>query len=364
MKVNIKSQSFTHRLYAHPKHPLRRAFLLVVFGLLVLGALAFAVVFAWYQQGLQPLSNEPRDILIEVEEGMGLEEIASRLEEEEVIRSSTVFTIYVTRSGNRGQMQTGLYEFSPDQHVREIREMLVEGEAAIRRVTVVEGASLIQIRGAMIEAGYSEEQVSEALERSYDHPMRQYAPDGASLEGYLYPDTYLADYSQAPDVLVELALDELENALTDDIIQGIQAQGLSVHEGIILASIIEREANSDLEEQRKIAQVFLRRLDQGMPLEADATACYAAERQGVREPNACQPIPIDITSPYNTRQAGNTGLTPGPIGSPTAMALEAVSNPANTDFLFFVHGDDGEAHFSRTNDEHERNVEEYCQERC
>ena len=140
-----------------------------------------------------------------------------------------------------------------------------------------------------------------------------------------------------------------------------KARGLTLYQGITLASIIQRESIGcgsgveTCEDQRKIASVFYNRLKANMPLGSDVTYQYIADKTGVeRSPN--------LKSPYNTRI--QKGLTPGPIASPSLSALNAAADPINSDYLYFLSGDDDITYFAKTNEEHEANVKAHCQKKC
>ena len=134
----------------------------------------------------------------------------------------------------------------------------------------------------------------------------------------------------------------------------LRAQGLSLRDGIILASIVQKEV-SDVAVQPAVAQVFLKRLRENISLGSDVTFLYIAKKEG-REPSIYDP------SPYNTRQ--HKGLPPGPIANFNLAALEAVASPAAGDYLYFVAGDDGATHFARTEAEHKANIAAYCKKLC
>jgi UPF0755 protein len=146
----------------------------------------------------------------------------------------------------------------------------------------------------------------------------------------------------------------MQTLLTPDIVNGWAAQGLSVYQGLSLSSIVYQESGSP-DYQPTVAQVFLLRLKQGIMLGSDVTAFYAADQV-----NAGKTLGVD--SPYNTRL--HTGLPPGPIGNFTVTAMTAVAHPSNTDYLFFVAGDDGVIHFSHTLAEHEQATKQYCTKEC
>lgn len=203
--------------------------------------------------------------------------------------------------------------------------------------------------------GFSEASVNASLSASYNHPLLASKPASTSLEGYIFPDTYELPGDGQVRSLITLSFDTLEEKLNQNgLRQALEAQGLNVHQALTLASIVQKEDKRP-EEQRRIAQVFLKRLKENMPLGSDVTFMYAAEQMGV-EPS------VNLQSPYNTRL--HKGLPPGPIGNFNLTALEAIAFPAPGDFLYFVAGDDGVNYFARTLQEHERNVAAHCSNLC
>ena len=179
-------------------------------------------------------------------------------------------------------------------------------------------------------------------------------PAGTNLEGYLYPDSFQRTKLTEAKSIVEQSLDQMQNKLTKGVIAGFERQGVSVYEGIVIASIVEKEVVVQAE-RAQAAQVFLARLRIGMPLGSDVTAHYGSVLAGKGK---------DVTydTPYNTRI--HTGLPPTPISNVSQSSLDAVANPANTDWLFFVTGDDGVTHFSKTVAEHEALAAKYCHKLC
>ena len=197
-------------------------------------------------------------------------------------------------------------------------------------------------------------EVRSALLGVYDHPIFEDLPEETSIEGYVYPESYQITNSTTVPQLLNASFDQLSAVFTDELREKIADQGLNIHEAVTLASIIEKES-SNVEDQPKIAQVFLKRLNEGIVLGSDVTFLYAAVISG-------QAPSTTIDSPYNTRIVG--GLPPGPISNFNASALEAIANPADTDFLYFVAGDDGITYFSKTLAEHESLTAQHCIELC
>lgn len=309
--------------------------------------------YAWYQNALSPKDTSATEkVRVVIEEGSTTAIIADKLEAEGIIRSAFAFGVYAR--SNTG-MQAGGYALSPSMSVAEIVQHLVSGEVDDFQVTFIPGSTIWDIEENLIESGYTTEEVESALTAQYNHPVLAGKPPRASLEGYIYPDTYQVTGDATVQDVFELAFDELYNELQEnDIEEKLNNRDMTLYEGITLASIVQKEV-SDADDQRQVAQVFLKRLADGMPLGADATFIYGAQVLGV-EPR------VTVDSPYNTRQVN--GLPPGPISNVTIGALQAVVNPAEGDFVYFVSGDDGVTHFTRTEEEHEAATARYCHENC
>lgn len=323
--------------------------------LIVLVVTGLAGAYSWYKIELRPRESfSTEEKLITIKKGLSSNAIASLLEEQSIIKSSTAFSWYVSREGVKNKLQAGTYQLGPNLSVQDVVERLVSGDVARRTVTLVPGRRLDQLRSAMVEAGYDATTVKQAVESSGRQKLAGILPDDADLEGYLMAETYVLNLDDQPAVLVDQAISQLLLTLTPDIRSGIERQDLSIHEAVILASIIQQES-SQPDVQRQIAQVFLLRLDRGISLGADPTFRYAAAISG-------EPASPGLDHPYNTRIY--KGLPPGPIGNFNPSPILAVADPAEGDYLFFVAGDDGVTRFSRTLAEHEALKARYCIELC
>jgi UPF0755 protein len=325
--------------------------LLIILGVLAgLTICAAAASLAWYQLSIRPVdAGSQTTKLVTIESGMGADAIADLLEDQAIIRSSTGFSIYASVKGVKTKLRAGTYQLGPNLSVAEIVDKLVRGDIAKRTVTFVPGRRLDQLELVLLEAGYDQPAVTAALKGSGRKILDGILPKGATLEGYLFAETYILPLEAGPEVVIEQAVKQFMKQLTDEVKQGIESQGLTVHEAVILASIVQQESK-DPQDQRQIAQVFLKRLREGISLGADPTFKYAAAIMGV-------PASTTIDSPYNTRIY--KGLPPGPIGNFSKTALEAVANPAEGDYLFFVAGKDNVTRFSRTLAEHEALKRQY-----
>lgn len=335
----------------------RRVWQLVAVVLVALALLGAFGVRYYYAQNLKPASASQKQVQVTIPSGATVKEIAQNLQDKGVIKASWAFEWYVRTNSLRDRLQAGTYSLRPSQSVQEITNTLTNGKVDTALVTILPGQRLDQVRASLINnAGFTEEAVDKALDPSLymDHPALADKPVDASLEGYLYPDSFEKVSTTTPETIIRASLDEMQKHLTPDIRTAIVRQGLTVHEGVILASIIEQEAGNDADKPT-IAQVFLSRYRQGMMLGSDVTAFYGAVIAN-QEPS------VFYDSPYNTRI--HTGLPPGAISNVSGSSLEAVAKPANTDYLYFVAGDDGVTYFSHTNEEHEALTAEHCKKLC
>lgn len=326
----------------------------ILLALLIVGATV--MVRNIYNQAFEPLSNSQKLIFVTVPSGASVKEIAALLKEKSVIREAWAFEAYVRNKNITANLQAGTYALSPSMSVAEVAEIIARGEIDRDLVTILPGQRLDQVEATLINAGFQPAAVERALKPAQykDHPALVDKPRSASLEGYLYPDSFQKTGSSQPEDIIRASLDEMHKHLTPQLRAQIARRGLSVHEGIILASIIEREVPSP-KDRPIVSQVFQTRLKKGMNLESDATTSYGAILKG-DEPT------INYDSRYNTYLYG--GLPPGPISSVEVSALRAVAKPAKTDYLFFVSGDDDITRFSRTLEEHQQNVNKYCKKKC
>jgi UPF0755 protein len=326
---------------------------LVILVLLVFGGVW--TLRSWYSRNLQPVSSSQTIAYFTVSPGETRNQIAINLESAHLIRSAKAFENYV-RSNEVQNLQAGTYALSPSMSVKKIVSIISGGEVAKNLLTILPGKRLDQIKTAFANAGYSQAQIDGAfIPTQYaDLPVLASLPSGASLEGYLYPDSFQKEADTPAETIVRESLEEMQKYLTPDIIDGFGAQGLSVYQGVTLSSIVLKETSSPVD-QPAVAQVFLSRYHQGMMLGSDVTAFYGAAING-----ATPSVLYD--SPYNTRMY--VGLPPGPISNVTYDAMKAVAHPAGSDYLFFVAGDDGVLHFSHTQAEHNAAIQQYCTKAC
>ena len=345
-----------YSLYRKSRRWPRRVILLVIILLAVVIGGAVAVQ-RWYIVNLQPVSTSTQKQYFTVASGETLTQIAKQLQTASLIRSDQAFIWYVSAHNARDKLQAGTYAFNPHQSTSEIADAIIAGKVATDLVTILPAQRLDQVRQAFIKSGFKAAAVDAALapdQYRASFPALADNPPGASLEGFLYPDSFQKTASTDPKAIIEESLAEMQTHLTTDIRTGFAAHGLTVYQGVILASIVEQEVPSQ-DDRNQAAQVFLKRLSIGMQLGSDVTAYYGAIKDGL-------PPSLTYDSPYNTLIHG--GFPPGPISNVTESSLMAVAHPADTDWLYFVAGDDGKTYFAGTLDEHNANVAKYCHKLC
>lgn len=350
------------------KNHLRKTLIWAVatIGTLVIGVgLAFIL---WYNVQLTPLtSDKQQQVIVTVETGTTPGAIGQLLKSKAAIRSRLAFEVYTRLTGTQNNLQAGTYSLSPSDSTPQIVDHLIKGDIYTKEITFYPGATLvdntnkpeskkIDVTSVLRRAGYTDDQITAGLNATYNSPLFDGKPASTDLEGYIYGETYSFNRGVTVEEILTRTFDEFYTAITDNnLIDSFRAHGLSLSEGITLASIIQREVSSPTD-QKQAAQVFYKRLDSGMQLGSDVTCEYIADKLGV---DGC---PTSLDNPYNTRI--HTGLPPGPISSPGLSALLAVASPASGDYSYFLSGDDDVTYFSHTEQEHQTNIVNHCQIKC
>ncbi len=312
---------------------------------------------AWYQAQLEPVTPDasaPR-VRVTIELGTTPDQIGQLLKEKGLIRSEWAFGLYTGEKKVKNKLQAGTYNLKPSESLAEIVDHLVTGRTDEFSLTFLPGDTLANNRQVFIKAGYGAAEVDAALAKRYDHPALASKPESADLEGYIYGETYSFTGDTTVEQILTRTFDEFEKQIAKyDLVDAFKKQGLTLYEGITLASIIQREVSNEADE-KQVAQVFYKRLKEGMPLGSDVTYIYAAKKLGVEATPS-------LDSPYNTRI--HKGLPPGPIATPGLSALLAAANPAAGDYNYFLAGDDGKTYFAHTYNEHQDNITNHCQKGC
>ena len=320
-----------------------------LFFLMVLVCAALAAFFVVSNRPLDSQGDAPGKV-VRIEPGMGTRQIAQRLAQEEIIASASLFELLVRLEGAQHELQAGAYLLRADMRPLEIIEQIRSGRVRLVPVVIPEGFEIKQIAALLAEKGLADRErfmelafnanlvFGEAL--PFDLPI-------ASLEGYLFPDTYYFSEGQKEEEIIGQMVSRFLQVVEEEVLPLLEESHLSLHEVVTLASIVEREIMV-AEERPLVASVYLNRLAVDMPLQADPTVRYVTEED--------RPVvlyrDLEIDSPYNTYRY--PGLPPGPIASPGLASMLAVLQPADTDYYFFVSRRDGTHEFTRTYDEHLR----------
>lgn len=289
-------------------------------------------------------------VSVEISEGSGARAVSRKLAAAGLVRSPTGFVVQAILSGARGRIQAGTYAFSPRESGFAILERLVRGDATPLdlALTFPEGFTLDQIAERLAARGIVGKDEFGTVARvgnfRKEFSFLESAPAGASLEGYLFPDTYRFHRGSKPEEIIRRLLTRFGEQWK--VAADVPLPN-TVHALVTMASIVEREVRSP-EDRRLVAGILWKRHALGIGLEADATIRYVTG-------NWEQPLTVAdlrIDSPYNTRRY--RGLPPGPIGNPGLESLKATLNPEPSDYLYYLSAPDGRTIFSVTLDEHNR----------
>ncbi|MCC6177129.1 MAG: endolytic transglycosylase MltG [Chloroflexi bacterium] len=314
-----------------------------------------------------PVSAEPHPQAFTVQPGQSAAAIGDALHQRGLIRSPIAFRALVEARGVGDKIEAGDYTLSPSMTTNEIITALAQGASRSGIVvTIPEGWRLEQVAQKIETLGISRSDAFLAIVRAGSgagFQMAEPPPSDATLEGYLFPETYEIRKDATVRTLVEMMVRHFDRTVTPALREAFHRQGLTLHQAVTLASIVEREAVVPAE-QPVIASVYLNRLRRDMPLQADPTVQFAVANANPSEAASfnfwkrdLSGRDLELHSPYNTYT--QRGLPPGPICSPGLAALEAVANPAQTDYLYFVAKGDGSHVFAKTDIEHQANVDRY-----
>ena len=321
----------------------------VVF-VITLGALVLAGAFVVAVSALRPAAREAPARVVVIPPGAALREIAALLDDAGLIRSPLAFVAAARVRGWGARLQSGEYLLSASMPTLEILDKIAQGQVMLHRLTIPEGYTAAQIADALAEAELADRDAFLHLVREEGNAFAfAFLGGRRNLEGYLFPDTYYFPRALPVRQIVQTMLARFDQRVTPQLRQQARAQGVTLHETLTIASMVEREAKLPVE-RPIIAGVIYNRLRREWRLEIDATVLYALGRRG----GSLTAADLLVESPYNTYR--QSGLPPGPICNPGLAAIEAAARPAATPYLFYVLRPDGSHAFSTTFDEHQRNI--------
>lgn len=316
--------------------------------------------YIWYKAQLDAVDATSQDsVQVIVSTGETVTTVSQELEEKGLIKNAFALQVY-HRLEKRDDIRAGVYTFSKQQTAVDILHKMQTGDTDEARITFKPGETVLNARQVLKKAGYSDKVITNAFEKQYTkYPMMMDRPAGTTVEGFILGETYSYTKRYTVENILDRPFSLLQQYITDEKLEdAFKKQGLTLYQGIILASIIQKEVSKQ-DDMALVSSVFHNRLKKNMPLGSDVTAAYGVQIQG-KKTSVVEAVSID--TPYNTRI--HTGLPPAPIASPGMRALRAAANPADSQYLYFVAGDDGKTYFATTNEEHERNTKEHCDQLC
>ena len=367
-----------------------KTILITLITLIVLGGVGFGGAWLWYNNQLLPVvenanckfktpEEEASSTDTDETDGCRYKQftvkdndtsavIAENLKESGLIRSDLAFKIYVKL--NRPSLKYGIYNFREAMSTEEIISRLTEGAPTdnVFNITVLPGETVEDVKKKLLDYGYNADDIKYAFEKQYKNKVLKGLydesgnltsvdqPRSVQLEGYIFGDTYQFYKEENLEKIVSTMINALGDVVDgNDLEAKFKEKGLTLREGIILASIVQKEAKT----------ADMNRLRIGMSLGSDVTATYAADlADPYRTKLVSNADVLAFDSLYNTRR--HTGLTPGPISNPGVEALKAVAtgDDSKRSMLFFLTGDDGKMYYSDTEAGHNQNIRDHCQILC
>lgn len=338
-----------------------RPLLLVV----LLAVILLILGISWVYLASPVDKNDKKDIEVEITKGISVVKISTILKEEKLIRSKTLFKVYIKLYSNK-TLKAGNYMLNRSMSLSEIVEVLEEGskfDSSTLKLTFKEGQRITDYAKVVADstnnnyedviAIFKDKNYMSELINKYWFLTNNILQDGIyyPLEGYLAPDTYyFKDSDVDPKEIIERMLDEMNKELTEYRV----SLGNNVHYYLTMASIVELEGKT-LEDRQNIMGVFNNRISAGMHLGSDVTTYYAFQASMSTKLTSEQ---YNTTNPYNTRPTSKVGPPIGPICNPDLTSIQASINPINNNYLYFVADSNGKVYYSRTIDEQNKVIQD------
>jgi UPF0755 protein len=338
--------------------------LIAVLVILALVGVGASKGYDWWNYNLNtPVSSTKQAVIVHVQPGELPTQVAEDLAGKNLIRSKDVFEWYVRLTGIGSRIQAGAFVLSPTMSLVQIASALENGKTDQLAVLIPEGFPLKFQAGYVdkawpgMGAPYLAATADPSWTAKYDFLNTRPANANPPLEGYLFPDTYLVDPNAGVNGLIAQQLDQFGTVMTPDTRTQIAAASPArpaetIESIVILASMVEREANRD-PDRGNVCSVYYNRLARGIPLGVDATLLYGLGRL---TPEPTYPE-LQLNTPWNTRK--HAGLPPGPISNPGKAALLACVNPPKTAYLFYFTDRVGTTHFETNQQDFDRDIQKY-----
>ncbi|MCD6471437.1 endolytic transglycosylase MltG [bacterium] len=334
----------------------------IIIGYIIFAVLVIILYFSWHKISFpnqSTIQNQIGNIKIEIKKGEGIKDIANKLENAGLIKNKKLFQFYIILKNLRKRFWPGEYYLSKNMSLSQIVKILTTQHLAPEKnITIIEGWTNDEIANYLDKEGVIKKEVFLSdLQNLKDELINEYnflktLPPNATLQGFLFPDTYRIYKKSTTKKIVRKLLDNFEAKITPQMYIDMKKKGKNIFEVVTLASLVEKEASNEVD-RRLIADIFWRRLAANIPLQSCATINYILGKpkrhltfEDTRTP-----------SPYNTYI--NRGLPPGPINNPSLSAIKAVIYPLPNDYWYFLATPDGRTVFSRTKTEHDAAKQKY-----
>lgn len=316
----------------------KKSFLLIIILVIVIGS----VLFWWLTQTSPVDIKNTTSVDFTISSGQNVSTIADNLKRKGLIKNTKAFLLYTRISGVGENIQAGNFKLNPAMSVSEIANQLTHGVNDVW-IKIIEGWRI--------------EEIADYLYNNFGIDKNEFITN--SQEGYMFPDSYRISVDSTPSEIASLMRSNFDTKVTENFKNGIMAQGLTLHQGITLASILEREVKN-APDRPVVAGIYLKRLKNNWLLQADATVQYIvgidrSENTWWKKNLTADDLAID--SPYNTYVV--TGLPPTPIANPGIATIKAVANPQDSDYWYYISDSTGRLHFAKTIEEHNANIERY-----
>jgi UPF0755 protein len=320
-------------------------------GVFCLCLTAASVALSLYRYAVTPTDTSAMSTVVWIKPGQSFSETVVQLQEAGLVRHPQRFRWIARFRGDDRHIRAGEYLVESSMSPRDILDTLVTGKTLLHKVVVPEGSTVLMIGQILEEAGLVSQKAF--LQAASDPGLAEaLGLEGHTVEGYLFPETYHLPKGVTAEEVIHKMVADFRSVFTAAWQERARANGLTIHEVVTLASMVEKETATP-QERPLIAAVFLNRLKRGMRLESDPTVIY-----GIKDFNGnLTRKDLETPTPYNTYRI--KGLPPGPIANPGRASIEAVLHPSEESYFYFVSKNDGSHHFSRTFSEHEQMVRRY-----
>lgn len=313
--------------------------ILLIFVVLIL--IIIGGVFGFIQQNNRPVSSDQTDKIFTVKSGEGIKSIAQKLESNGLIKNKYVFLYYTYSLSLSKKIQAGNFKLSPNLTTKEIAVKLTQSGVTDYWLKILEGLRV--------------EELTDIFPKDSTISNTEFIKMAKNNEGYIFPDSYLIPQYFTLDQILSTIQANFNKQFTQA--KSGRTVDISDSDAVILASLIEREGRL-LKSKQMISGIIFNRLKQGMPLQIDATVQYARDSQNKSVSKYWQPVTSEqikqTNSSFNTYQ--NPGLPPRPICNPGYNSLYAAFHPIESDYLYYITGDDGVMYYAKTLSEHNSNI--------